>query len=112
VRRAALAALLALGACASPPPKPVPTPAAPPPIEAAVPAPPQSPAPGPGADTCGALDMQRYVGRPRTELPAPVYPDRVRVACTTCPVTLDHRPERLNVFFDAATGVIKEIKCG
>jgi hypothetical protein len=106
-------ALLALGACASPPPEPAP----PAPAVSAQPPPPapptaQTPAPAPVADACGAQEMQRYLGRPRTELPAPVYPDRVRVACTSCPVTLDYRPDRLNVFFDAGTGIIKEIKCG
>jgi hypothetical protein len=34
------------------------------------------------------------------------------VACTTCPVTMDFSAARLNFFFDAATGIIKEIRCG
>ena len=81
------------------PPSPAPTP------------PPAAPAPPP-PDTCGARDAQRYVGRPRTEIPVPVNPGRQRVACTTCPVTLDFNPQRLNFFYDADTGVIKEVKCG
>jgi hypothetical protein len=63
-------------------------------------------------DQCGASDLQGLVGRPRTEIPIPVDPNRRRVACTTCPVTLDYNPQRLNFFFDATTGVIKEIRCG
>jgi hypothetical protein len=35
-----------------------------------------------------------------------------RVACTTCPITMDYNPRRLNFFFDAETGVIKEVRCG
>jgi hypothetical protein len=63
-------------------------------------------------DQCGAADLQGLVGKPRTEIPIPIDPTRQRVACTTCPVTLDFSPQRLNFFFDAATGVIKEIRCG
>lgn len=63
-------------------------------------------------DQCGAAALQALVGRPRTEIPVPVEPDRQRVACTTCPVTLDYNPARLNFFFDAETGIIKQIRCG
>jgi len=63
-------------------------------------------------DQCGASDLQGLVGRPRTEIPIPVDPNRQRVACTTCPVTLDYNPQRLNFFFDAQTGILKEIRCG
>ncbi|WP_338066139.1 hypothetical protein [Phenylobacterium deserti] len=52
------------------------------------------------------------MGRNRSEIPIPVSPDRQRVACTTCPVTQDFRADRLNFFFDADTGVIREIRCG
>lgn len=36
----------------------------------------------------------------------------VRVVCTTCPTTKDLRPDRLNVRFDEATGVIERVDCG
>jgi len=116
----AMAALfLAATACASPPepeppfpgsqqPTPSPAEAAPAPA-AAEPAPPP---PTPSKDACGAAAVQNLVGRPRTEIPVPIDPDRQRVACTTCPVTQDYRPDRLNFFFDAGTGVIREIRCG
>ena len=42
----------------------------------------------------------------------PVDPTKRRVTCTTCPVTTDYSPERLNILFDAETGIIKEVKCG
>ena len=63
-------------------------------------------------DQCGLKDAQAFVGKPRTSLPAPVDPSRWRVACTTCPVTMDYRPDRLNILFNADTGVVREVKCG
>lgn len=103
-RAMVLAGLLALGACSTappvaeppPPPPPVPAPAPPPPV----------------ADACGAAEHQYLVGRPRSEIPVPVKPELQRVACTTCPATMDFNPNRLNFFFDAQTGRIKEVRCG
>jgi len=56
--------------------------------------------------------MQRLVGRPRNEIPVPLHPNLQRVACTRCPVTLDYNPARLNFFFDAETGIVREVRCG
>ncbi|MCS6624967.1 hypothetical protein N0B44_18800 [Roseibacterium beibuensis] len=36
----------------------------------------------------------------------------VRIVCTTCPTTKDLRPDRLNVRFDQATGIIRGVDCG
>ena len=36
----------------------------------------------------------------------------VRIVCTTCPTTKDLRPDRLNVRFDQATGIIERVDCG
>ncbi|MDP2764144.1 MAG: hemolysin [Brevundimonas sp.] len=36
----------------------------------------------------------------------------VRVVCTTCPVTKDLRPDRLNIWFDQATGIVERVDCG
>lgn len=124
MRRAAglLLALMTLAACS---PRYPTTPAAvgaAPTAEAPVLSPPpsppppkQSPAPKPqvsARDQCGAAELQRLVGRPRTEVPVPLNPSRQRVACTTCPVSEDFDPSRLNFFFDADTGRIKQIRCG
>ncbi len=76
-------------------------------------APLRSPIPQPSAsDQCGAAQAQLLVGRSRTLIPVPVDPRRQRVACTTCPVTEDFDPSRLNFFFDAQSGLIRQIRCG
>jgi hypothetical protein len=107
------AAMLTLAGCASeldPAPS---APAAPtPPRPAPAAAPPASPRPRPADDMCGAYEAQDLVGRPRSEIPVPVLPALQRVACTTCAVTMDFNPRRLNFFYDAETGLIKEVKCG
>lgn len=36
----------------------------------------------------------------------------VRIVCTTCATTRDYRPDRLNVRFDEATGIIRSVDCG
>ena len=99
---AGAAALLLMSACASDAPAPPP----PPPVHRPPP-PPSTP-----ADQCGAAEAQKYVGRPRSEIPIPVLPALQRVACTTCPVTMDYSPRRLNFYYDAQTGIVKEVKCG
>ncbi|MBW8891783.1 peptidase inhibitor I78 [Caulobacter sp. LARHSG274] len=103
--------VLVLAACSSPAP-PAPAPMPPPatptaPATVALPKPPE-----PEKDQCGLKEAQAYVGRNRTELPAPVDPSRWRVACTTCPVTMDYRPDRLNILFNPDTGVVQQVKCG
>lgn len=102
--------VLVLASCSSGPPAPAPmpppaTPTAPPAL--ALPA-----APEPEKDQCGLKDAQAFVGKARTDLPAPVDPSRWRVACTTCPVTTDYRPDRLNILFNPDTGVVQQVKCG
>lgn len=103
---ATVAGLLALSACAS-----APEPAAPPATPVAeAPTVPLPPPPEP--DSCKAADFKYLIGRNKSEIPVPTDPSRRRVTCTSCPVTMDYRPERLNILFDAETGVVKEVKCG
>ena len=103
--------LLTASACASPPETPEPPFGASAPVAEASPPPSPEPPPPP-KDACGAYEVQHLIGRPRTEIPVPIDPSRQRVACTTCPVTQDYQPDRLNFFFDAETGILKEIRCG
>jgi len=107
-----LAMGLVLASCSSAPepapPPPPSTPTAPP----AVALPAKPPAAEADKDQCGLKDAQAFVGKPRTSLPAPVDPSRWRVACTTCPVTMDYRADRLNILFNADTGIVQEVKCG
>ena len=91
-----------LAACASEPLAPPPPPK---------PAPP-APAPAPEPDRCGAAEAQKYVGRARTEIPAPVHPNLQRVVCSTCAMTMDFNERRLNFIFDEKTGIVKEARCG
>jgi hypothetical protein len=96
-------ATLILAACTPTKPPPVnPEPARRPPVTY----------PMPSNDQCGAAEHQRYVGRLRTEIPVPVNPSQQRVACMTCPMTMDFNPRRLNFLFDAGTGIVREVKCG
>ena len=64
------------------------------------------------ADTCGAAPLQYLIGKPKTEVPVPVDPSSRRVYCSTCTVTMDYRPARLDVVFDQDTGLVTAIKCG
>jgi hypothetical protein len=63
-------------------------------------------------DVCKAGELQYLVGRQRTEIPVPVDVVNRRVTCTTCPVTHDFSAYRLNIFYNAETGVIEQVRCG
>lgn len=98
-------AALAASCASSPRPEPLPR------VEPAPPAP-VVVVPEPPRDQCGAQALQHLVGKPRTEIPVPVEIDNRRVTCTTCPITEEYGPKRLNIFFDANTGLVKEVRCG
>lgn len=81
--------------------------------EASAPAPPPAPRPRPEPpDTCGLRAVRDLVGRPRSAIPVPVNPDLRRVTCSHCVQTQDYNPRRLNIFYDADTGVIERVACG
>ncbi len=60
---------------------------------------------------CGADAARSLIG---THVGAVSFPQgaNVRVVCTTCPTTKDLRPDRLNVRFDQASGIIEAVDCG
>jgi hypothetical protein len=65
----------------------------------------------PGPRVCDAAANQSLIG---SNVAAVSFPSdaNVRVVCTTCPTTRDYRPDRLNVRFDEASGIIKSVDCG
>ena len=113
VRWAALTAAAAgLGGCAGPP---VPTATAVLPPFHVVPGSlllPAAPLPARPRDTCGAASLAGLIGRPRTQIPVAVDLSRRRVSCTACPVAPDVRLDRVNILYDARTGLVTRITCG
>jgi Peptidase inhibitor I78 family len=108
-------AVAVLGACAEPAAKPAPPPPAPAPPPVISPPrqmSPRPPPPSPPRDACGAAPLQSLVGRPRTEIPVPVYPNRRRVVCSTCVMTQDYIASRLTIIYDTNTGLVKSVRCG
>jgi hypothetical protein len=61
---------------------------------------------------CPAAKYESYIGRNRSTLPPQPADETWRVTCTTCPVTMDYKSGRVNILYDQATGVIREVKCG
>ncbi len=61
---------------------------------------------------CQAARHASLVGRPRAEIPPTPAGATWRITCTTCPVTMDYNPGRLNILYDRETGVVREVKCG
>lgn len=60
---------------------------------------------------CGVEAARSLIGSHVGEVSFPQGAN-VRVVCTTCPTTKDLRPDRLNVRFDQATGIIERVDCG
>ena len=60
---------------------------------------------------CGADAARSLIG---SHVGAVSFPQgaNVRIVCTTCPTTKDLRPDRLNVRFVEATGIIESVDCG
>lgn len=80
---------------------------------ATMPPPMQSAArPTPASDQCGAAALQYLVGKAKDEIPVALVPSRRRVACTTCPMTMDVRPERQTIRYDEATKKVVSVTCG
>lgn len=121
IRSASVAAVLVAAiwtaGCASPKPAPVvpavePTVAPEPVVLPSEPAPPPSGVNRIDGDLCKADDHQWLVGRSRAEIPVPVDVVNRRVTCTTCPMTDDYSPYRLNILFNQASGRIEQVRCG
>lgn len=74
---------------------------------------PVEPSPGqtPIPPRCDAAAARSLIG---SHVGAVSFPQgaNVRIVCTTCPTTKDLRPDRLNVRFVEATGIIESVDCG
>lgn len=66
----------------------------------------------PARDACNASAYKNLVGKNKSEIPSKPANAIWRIACTSCAVTMDYAPARLNIFFDEKTSLIKEVKCG
>ena len=66
----------------------------------------------PAADQCGAGPLQYLVGKAKDEIPVALVPSRRRVVCTTCPSTLDMRPDRQTIRYDETTKKVVSVTCG
>ena len=114
-----LSALLAACAPSRPAPGTERTVVVPPPSRYATPTPYVTPRPSSqptppttAVDACGAGSHAYLVGKNRSEIPVPVNPSQRRVYCSTCPVTMDFSPRRLNIVYNAETDLVTEVKCG
>ena len=96
MRLALIASVVAVGACAPYPPAPPPT---------------WPPTP-PSETQCRAPDYQYLIGRHRSEIPPQPPRETWRVTCTSCPVTMDFSPYRLNILYDQQSGIVREVRCG
>ncbi|MBX9617465.1 MAG: hemolysin [Caulobacteraceae bacterium] len=71
--------------------------------------------PGPdgaaGPVRCDAEASKSLIGRHQAAVSF-VQGTDVRFVCTTCSATEDYRPNRLNIRFDEATGIIRSVDCG
>jgi hypothetical protein len=70
-----------------------------------------SPDQSPLPQQCDAAAARSLIG---VHAGAVTFPQgaHVRVVCTTCPTTKDLRPDRLNVRFNEASGIVESVDCG
>ena len=73
---------------------------------------PATPPRAPSRDTCGAAALAGLISKPRTQIPVATDLSHRRVSCTACPVSPDIRLDRVNILYDARTGLIAKIACG
>lgn len=61
----------------------------------------------PGADACGAAQLQYLVGQPESVLDGMRFDAPVRVIRPGMAVTMDYRPDRLNIEIDARNRIAR-----
>ena len=65
-----------------------------------------------GPKVCRAENYQRFIGKPRSELPTMPADESWRVLCSTCAATMDYREDRLTIVFDTTSQLIQSARCG
>ncbi len=68
-------------------------------------------APEDPAASCAAPQLQQFVGQPLARVSALSLPPGTRIIAPDTAVTMDYRPERLNIEHDA-TEVVTRVYCG
>jgi hypothetical protein len=63
-------------------------------------------------DQCRASEYQTLVGQNRSAIPATPAGATWRVTCSSCAVTMDYNPVRMNITYNDATGVVERVTCG
>ncbi|SHJ46668.1 Peptidase inhibitor I78 family protein [Shimia gijangensis] len=65
----------------------------------------------PGSKTCDPAAFEFLIGQPKESLNGVLTPKTLRVLGENAAMTMDHQPERLNVFHDES-GKITKVSCG
>ncbi|MBN2630302.1 MAG: hypothetical protein JXR75_07165 [Rhodobacteraceae bacterium] len=63
--------------------------------------------PGPDLATCGADGLQGLVGQPAAVLQGMTFGQSTRILRPGMAVTMDYRPDRLNIDIDAAERIVR-----
>lgn len=63
------------------------------------------------SDICGASEFQGLIGQDPSVLETYTFDDLYRIFSWDSAVTMDHRPERLNILI-GKTGTIENVYCG
>jgi Peptidase inhibitor I78 family len=64
----------------------------------------------PNLVSCNAAHLTRHIGKPYTDLQR-IRPSDARYVCSTCPMTMDFRTDRLTVTYDRKTGLVTRLRC-
>ncbi|MBU2943401.1 I78 family peptidase inhibitor [Shimia thalassica] len=64
-----------------------------------------------GSETCDPAAFEFLIGQQEESMPGILTPDELRVLKPNSVMTMDHNPERLNVFLDDG-GTINKVTCG
>jgi hypothetical protein len=65
----------------------------------------------PEPDTCRMAEFQSLMGADGDEIDPSTLPERARVVCHNCAVTMDYRSDRLNIEL-GPDGKVVRLRCG